>query len=143
MRSENIQKLEELEPSIATLDPIINKLTSSGQNIFDFSFFVNDQGVIQSCSRNCFDELGYNAQELIGHPMDKVLCDKIIEVYPRLLHDYLETGSECIIGDQNEVYLVTKDHARIPCIIFVSVMISKTGKQFIILAIKQERKPNV
>lgn len=95
---------------------------------------INHRGIIQEINPFGLKLLGYEAQELLGENISKVMPQRWAEKHDGYLDHYVKTGQTSIIGKGREVEALTRDGRALPIHLAVSEIQSVAageGRQFI------------
>ncbi|MEC4674001.1 MAG: ATP-binding protein, partial [Nitrospirota bacterium] len=93
---------------------------------------IDEHGLIESFNKMASHQFGYDAEEVIGKNIKKLMPSPYSENHDGYLHRYLETGEQKIIGTPGrEVMGKRKDGSIFPLDLAVSEVRSQEGRIFI------------
>ncbi len=81
---------------------------------------IDHTGIIREANAACCTLFGYAREELLQHPLTRLMPSDIAQQHDSYLQRYLDTGVSHIIGTGRVVTAVTREGKPVPCMLSVS-----------------------
>ncbi|PVB62909.1 PAS domain S-box protein [Labrenzia sp. 011] len=107
------------------------RLASVFDTAADGMVVINDRGLVLAFNKACERLFGFEAAELLGCNVSRIMPDEYAAVHDHYLNNYLETGVKKIIGIGREVQGRHKDGTVFPIELSVGEASTPVGRQFI------------
>ncbi|MDN3718516.1 PAS domain S-box protein [Roseibium salinum] len=107
------------------------RLASVFDTAADGIVVINDRGQVLSFNKACEDLFGYEAADLLGRNVNRIMPEDYARAHDAYLNNYLETGERKIIGIGREVQGRHKDGTVFPIELSVGEASTPAGRQFI------------
>jgi len=107
------------------------RLASVFDTAADGMVVINDRGQVLAFNKACERLFGYEAADLLGRNVSRIMPSEHAEAHDRYVNNYLETGEKKIIGIGREVQARHKDGTVFPIELSVGEAATPCGRQFI------------
>jgi two-component system, LuxR family, sensor kinase FixL len=119
----------EREDAIATMSEA--RLASVFDTAVDGIIVIDDRGHVLAFNKACERLFGYEASDLLGKNVNRIMPHEYASVHDRYVKNYLDTGEKKIIGIGREVKARHKDGTVFPIELSVGEAGTPGGRQFI------------
>ncbi len=82
--------------------------------MFDAVITIDAKGIIQHCNKSTVQLFGYEANELIGHNISKLMPENVATEHDHYLENHAITGEKRIIGKGRELVGINKNQQTFP-----------------------------
>lgn len=107
------------------------RLASVFDTAADGIVVINDRGQVLAFNKACESLFGYEASDLLGRDVKRIMPENYASAHPEYLQNYLNTGERKIIGIGREVQARHKDGTVFPIELSVGEAATPFGRQFI------------
>jgi two-component system sensor kinase FixL len=107
------------------------RLASVFDTAADGMVVINDRGQVLAFNKACESLFGYEASELLGRNVSRIMPENYARAHDQYLQNYLDTGKKKIIGIGREVQARHKDGTVFPIELSVGEAATPCGRQFI------------
>ena len=107
------------------------RLASVFDTAADGMVIINDRGQVLAFNKACERLFGYEASDLLGRNVSRIMPKNHAEAHDHYVQNYLETGEKKIIGIGREVQARHKDGTVFPIELSVGEAATPCGRQFI------------
>ncbi|MBN9669361.1 two-component system sensor histidine kinase NtrB [Roseibium aggregatum] len=107
------------------------RLASVFDTAADGIVVINDRGQVLAFNKACERLFGYEAADLLGRDVSRIMPEGYAREHPGYLRNYLDTGERKIIGIGREVQARHKDGTVFPIELSVGEAATPCGRQFI------------
>lgn len=107
------------------------RLASVFDTAADGIVVINERGQVLAFNKACESLFGYEASDLLGRDVKRIMPENYASAHPEYLQNYLNTGERKIIGIGREVQARHKDGTVFPIELSVGEAATPFGRQFI------------
>lgn len=123
--------LGQLKHAMANMEESEMRLRAIMDNVLDSIITIDGKGIIQTFNPATERIFGYQAAEVIGQSINRLMPEPDRSKHDEYMQNYLRTGVAKIIGFGREVSGLRKDGSVFPMELAVSEMQLEAGRQFI------------